>query len=54
MHTRRFFFMVYVNQSLMRKDDPPNIPDTPPLPDIPDTPPLPDPPDTPKPGSDDE
>lgn len=46
--------MAYVNQPLTRKDDPPNIPDTPPLPDIPDTPPLPDPPDTPKPGSDDE
>lgn len=35
----------------VHRDDPPDIPDTPPLPDVPDTPPLPDLPDTPVPGS---
>lgn len=34
----------------IESEDPPGIPDTPPLPDIPDTPPLPTPPDTPQPG----
>lgn len=44
--------MVDVNRPLKKKDDLPDVPDTPPLPDIADTPPLPTPPDTPVPGSD--
>jgi hypothetical protein len=50
--TQGGFFMVDVNRPLKKKDDLPDVPDTPPLPDIADTPPLPTPPDTPVPGSD--
>ncbi len=45
-------FMTYQHLIPIQQDDPPDIPDTPPLPDVPDTPPLPDLPDTPVPGSD--